>query len=101
MPPEYLSRPLGSYDPSEPLVITYGDLLAARNAVSELVAILRDQTDPPSRYQQQSVMNGLRFAVLPDGQQSRFDTFEEAVEWLIELRDHLRGYLPDLSPGPR
>ena len=30
-----------TYDPHEPLVIAHGDLLAARNAVTQLVMILR------------------------------------------------------------
>lgn len=96
---EHLPRPLGSYDPMEPMIIPYGDLIAARNAVSNLVLILRDEVDPPSEFQQESVRTGIRFSVTPDGQSHVFDTFPAAVEWLVELRDRLRGLLPDLPPG--
>lgn len=58
MSPEYISRPLGSYDPTEPMVIPYGDLIAARNAVTHLVTILRDPMDPPSDYQKTSSRPG-------------------------------------------
>ena len=101
MSPEHVSRPIGSYDPMEPLLIPYGDLIAARNAVTELVSILRDRNDPPSEYRRESVRTGVRFAVSRDREPYVFDTFEEAVTWLVELRDRLRGYLPDLPPGPR
>lgn len=89
-----------TYDPHEPLVIAHGDLLAARNAVTQLVMILRDRWDPPSTYQRESVRTGARYAVEVDGP-DEFETFDEAVEWLANLRDRLRGYLPHLPPTER
>jgi len=98
---EYISRPFGSYDPHEPLVIPYGDLLAARNAVAQLLTILQDPQDPPSEYQRDSVRLGTRFAVEPDGKRTHFNTIEEAVDWIVALRDRLGSYLPDLPTGRR
>ena len=98
---EYIPRPFGSYDPHEPLLIPYGDLLAARNAVVELLTILQDPRDPPSEFQRDSVRLGIRFAVEPDGKPTHFDTIEEAVAWIVALRDRLGTYLPDLPPGRR
>jgi hypothetical protein len=32
-----MDRSFGSYDPDEPLVVPYGDVLAARNAAAQLL----------------------------------------------------------------
>ena len=101
MVPEHIPRPIGSYDPNEPLIIPYGDLIAARNAVAHLVTILRDQAQPPSEYQKQSIATGVRIAVTRPGEPYMFDTFDEAMAWLIELRDRLGQHLPTLPSGPR
>ena len=101
MSPEHISRPFGSYDPMEPFVVPYSDLLASRNAVVQLLTILQDRIDPPSEYHRDSVRLGIRFAVVRDGDPSHFDTFEEALAWLVELRNRLSSYLPDLPPGRR
>ena len=101
MTPEHISRPFGSYDPMEPFVISYGDLLAVRNAVIELLTILRDPNDPPSEYHRESVRVGIRYGVVPDRQPYHFDTFDQALTWLVELRDRLGRLLPDLPPGRR
>lgn len=57
--------------------------------------------DPPSDYQKNSIKAGVRIAVPRDRETYAFDTFDEAVQWLIELRDRLRSLLPDLPPGRR
>lgn len=101
MTPEHLPRPIGSYDPDERLVTIYGDSLASRNAVSELVMALKDVHDPPSDFQKESARIGLRFAVSPRQEDDVFETFEQAVQWLVELHDRLRVYLPTLPPGPQ
>ena len=48
--PDDVPRPVGSYDPSEPIVIPYGDLIAARNAVAHLILVMTDEVDPPSQF---------------------------------------------------
>lgn len=82
-------------------MISFGDLLASRNAVVELIQVLTDQADPPSEVRRDSVRIGIRYAVPRDGEPYMFDDFEEAVDWLVELRDRLGGYLPTLPPGRR
>lgn len=92
---EDIPRPHGSYDPDEPMVIPYADLIAARNAVSQLVAMLNDTLDPPSDFRKTEVQLGVRLAVVRDGEPHTFDTFSEAVTWLTELRGRLTRLLPD------
>jgi hypothetical protein len=99
MSSEFILRPFDDYDPDEPLVITYGDLLAARNAVGHLVLMLNDRDDPPSQFRQESIRVGVRFAVSRSGEEDRFETLEEAVAWLTRLRDRLGSYLPSVPPA--
>ena len=82
--PEFIPRPLGSYDPTEPLVISYGDLLASRNAVIELIQVLTDQANPPSEFRRDSVRVGIRAGVPRDHEPYMFDDFAAAVGWLVE-----------------
>lgn len=102
---EDLPRPVGSYDPDEPLIVRYADVIAARNAVAQLINALTDQQNLPSEYRRQSVMfgvaAGVAAGVMPDGQSQEFATFEEAVRFLAGLRDRLGGSLPFPGPGPR
>jgi hypothetical protein len=99
--PENVRRPSGSYDPEEPFVVTYGDLLAARNAMTELLRILSDARHPPSHFQCESVRTGLRYAVVPFDEPYTFTTVEEATTWLRDLRDRFTGYLPTPPTGPQ
>lgn len=101
MSPEHISRPFGSYDPEEPLVISYGDLIAVRNVVGNFVTVLRDQVEPPSDFRKESLRLGIRIGVTKDREPYAFETFEETLQWLVDLRDRLTKLLPDLPSGPR
>lgn len=100
--PEQLRRSFGSYDPHEPMVIPYGDLIAARNAVSHLARYMDSPYVADDDHHRVGVRLGVRTAVLPDDQhdQSEFATSAEAAKWLTELRDRLTRLLPTPPSGP-
>lgn len=98
--PEQLRRPFGSYDPTEPMVIPYGDLIAARNAVAHLATILGRDPDPEDDFEHRSAMLGLRIGVTPDGEPHAFESFAETHQWLLGLRDRLTRLLPSPPSGP-
>lgn len=100
--PEQLPRSYGSYDPHEPMVIPYGDLIAARNAVGQLARYMNSPYVADDDHHRVSVRLGVRTAVLPDDQhdQSEFATNAEAAKWLTELRDRLTRLLPTPPSGP-
>jgi hypothetical protein len=100
--PEQLRRSFGSYDPHEPMVIPYADLIAARNAVGYLARYMNSPYVADDDHHRVSVRLGVRTAVLPDDQhdQSEFATNAEAAKWLTELRDRLTRLLPTPPSGP-
>lgn len=93
--PEQFGRQPGDYDPTEPLIIAYGDAIAARNAAWALAVILRD-----SHVELDEDQVGWLCEILPTAVQAgpaeagRLRTREEACTWVEELRDRLRGILP-------
>ena len=94
--PDDVPRPVGSYDPSEPMVIPYGDLIAAGNAVAPLVLAMTDKVDPPSPFRRDSIRVGVRIGVAAGDEPFGFDSDEEALRWLIRLRDRLGELLPNV-----
>lgn len=93
--PEQFGRHPGDYDPTEPLIIAYGDAIAARNAAWALGVILKD-----SRVELSEDQVWWLCEVLPAGvevgpsETGHLKTREEALRWVEELRDRLRGVLP-------
>lgn len=98
--PEQIPRSFGSYDPHEPMVIPYGDLIAARNTVGYLAAYMGSPYVADDDYHRVSVRLGVRTAVLPDEQDDEFATSAEAATWLKDLRDRLTRLLPTPPSGP-
>ena len=58
--PDDLDRPPSSYDPDEPLIVTYADVIAARNAVGALLMIVKDRVDPLSQFRQTNIKDDLQ-----------------------------------------
>ena len=98
--PENDRRLGGPYDPHEPFIVSYGDLLAARNAVTELLLILRDTHHPVTLHQRESILTGLRYGVVPRDETYALGTVDDAVGWLRDLQGRLTGCLPIPSTGP-
>lgn len=93
-------RPLGSYDPTELLVIPYADLIAALNATTVLTQMLQDTHTPVGEHHTQLARIHLSYAVAPDSTPT--DTLpsrEAAADYARSLRDRLRSYLPRPAPG--
>lgn len=99
--PENTPRPYGSYDPAEPLVIPYADLLAAINATTVLTKILEDNRSSLDEYHVQNAQHHLAYAVAPDQSlaDSHLPSQEAAAEYVRALRDRLRRHLPRPNPG--
>lgn len=97
--PERLRRPFGSYDPDEPMVIPYADLIAALNAASVLTTLLQDEHTPLGEYHVQVAQHHLGCAVSPDGADDFLPSQEAAASFARDLRDRLRSYLPRPNPG--
>lgn len=99
--PENTLRPHGSYDPAEPMVIPYADLLAAINATTVLTKILEDDRSSLDEYHVQNAQHLLAYAVAAD--QGPADSYlpsrEAAAEHVHALRDRLRKHLPRPNPG--
>lgn len=96
--PEQLER--GSdgrpYDPDEPLVVRWADLVAARNAASALLVVLKDdQVDLEATVRSVGwqVHDWLTTAV-DTGPQQALESREEAVRWLEDLVQRLWRCLP-------
>lgn len=100
--PELRPRPYGSYDPDEPLVIFYADLIAACNAAAVLHVILDDDHTPLGEYHVQIAQHSLQTAVYPDGSSDDYlPDRAAAATWVRELRDRLQKYLLRPKPGPQ
>ncbi len=100
--PDRLDRPIESYDPAEPLVVPYGDVLAARNAAANLTNILEDTRDPLPIWRQEQVMRTLAASVAADADEvgaGTFATIDQAAAWTRDLRKRLGSYLPWPGPG--
>lgn len=86
-----------------PLLVAYGDVVAARNAVSYLINCLEDKHTPLPDCRQQMVMRTLAsavaVAVAVDEATWQFDTLDEATDCARELRTRLGSYLPWPGPG--
>ena len=84
------------YDPDEPLLVRWADVVAARNAAQALLIVLKDagvdleSTDRALGWQ---VRDLLPTAVV-EGQREELGSREEAVAWLEELVQRLRRSLP-------
>ncbi len=92
--PENLDRPTGSYDPDELLVVRYGDVMAARNAVGAWIQALKHRgTRDVSAYQQSALRSAIALSV--ERESLVFDTNDELLAWLRELQARLTHALPD------
>lgn len=84
------------YDPDEPLVVRWADVVAARNAAQALLVVLKDEqvdlerTDRAVGWQ---VRDWLPTAVAP-GSHEALGSPEEAVQWLEDLVGRLWRCLP-------
>jgi hypothetical protein len=63
MHPGQFGRPVGSYDPDEPLVIRHQDAIAARNAVGALLSVMRDADVTLDDYQVWRIGHGLALGI--------------------------------------
>lgn len=96
--PEQFERGTGGepYDPDEPLIVRWGDLVAARNAAQALVLVLKDDqvdleaTDLAVGWQ---VRDWLPTAV-GTGPHAALASREDAVHWLEDLVQRLWRCLP-------
>lgn len=96
--PEQFERGSGGqpYDPDEPLVVRWADLIAARNAAQALLVVLKDDqvdldgTDHAVGWQ---VRDWLPTAV-DVGPHGALESREEAVRWLEDLVQRLWRCLP-------
>lgn len=86
----------GHYDPDEPLLVRWADVIAARNAVAQLLLVVRQ--DELSEYRRFTLRGGLAMSVMPVERDLVSDT--EVDQWLEELRDRLRGCLPSGGETP-
>lgn len=101
--PDNLPRDLYSYDPDEPLIVRYADVIAARNAVANLANIVRDKQTSLSDYSQGALKRSLTAAVDQGSTREQFTSLDEAAQWLVDLRDRLKSCLPfptSLPPTP-
>jgi hypothetical protein len=80
----------GHYDPNEPLLVRYADVIAARNAVAQLLLVVRQ--DELTEYRRVTLRGGLAMGVLTVERDLESDA--EVDQWLEDLRDRLRGCLP-------
>lgn len=92
--PDDLDKSPASYDPSEPLIVTYADVIAACNAVGALLLIVKDTVDPLSEFRQENIKHGLATAVAPNLDHLAFASLDDAASWLLALRNRLTGCLP-------
>lgn len=84
------------YDPDEPLVVRWADLIAARNAAQALLVVLKDdQVDLEATVRSVGwqVRDWLSTAV-DTGPQQTLESREEAVRWLEDLVQRLWRCLP-------
>lgn len=84
------------YDPDEPLVVRWADVVAARNAAQALLVVLKDdQVDLEStdRAVGWQVRDWLPTAVAP-GPHQELGSHEDAVQWLEDLVQRLWRCLP-------
>ncbi len=86
----------GHYDPDEPLLVPWADAIAARNAVAQLLLLVRQ--DELSEYRRFTLKGGLAMSVRPVERDLQSDA--EVEQWLEALRDRLRGYLPPVGNTP-
>lgn len=68
----------------------WADVIAARNAVAQLLLVVRQEE--LSEYRRFTLRGGLAMSVRPVERDLQSDA--EVEQWLEELRDRLRGYLP-------
>lgn len=98
--PERDARPHGSYDPAEPMIIPYADLIAARNAVSVLTALLEDTHTPLTEYHVQVAQHHLSTAVSADPEEPNWLASQDAAAAYVRaLRGRLGSLLPRPNPG--
>ena len=87
-----------AFDPDEPLVVPWFDVVAAIDVVVALKTVLTTLTEvdlDETRLQVgQQVRQSLTWALDDQPDVKRLETNEEAVEWLTTLARRLRGYLP-------
>jgi hypothetical protein len=84
------------YDPDEPLLMRWADVVAARNAAQALLVVLKDETvdlEATDRALGWQVRDWLPTAVAP-GPHEPLGSREEAVMWLEELVQRLWRCLP-------
>lgn len=84
------------YDPDEPLVVRWADLIAARNAAQALLVVLKDaqvDLDTTDRAVGWQVRDWLTTAV-DTGPQQPLESREDAVRWLEDLVQRLWQCLP-------
>lgn len=96
--PDRIDRPIDSYDPAEPLNVPYGDVIAARNAVGNLVACMEDRTDPLPEGRREMIRTTLATSVDVDLKKGDLPSHEAATKWARELLERLTSYLPGI-PG--
>lgn len=84
------------YDPNEPLLVRWADVIAARNAVAQLLLVVRQEE--LSEYRRFTLSGGLAMSVRSVERDLQSDA--EVEQWLEELRDRLRGYLPPGGKTP-
>lgn len=97
--PDRLDRPIESYDPNEPLIVPYGDVIAARNAVANLVNCMEDQSTPLPEYRREMIARTLTHGAVQDLSSGALASHKEATEWAQALRKRLGSYLPWPGPG--
>lgn len=99
--PDRIDRPIESYDPAEPLIVPYGDVIAARNALGNLVACMEDHNDPLPEWRREMIRTTLAMAVDVDRDKSDLPSHEAATKYGRELLERLTSYLPGIpGPGP-
>lgn len=96
--PEKFPRGSGGvpYDPDEPLVVRWADVISARNAAMALLVVLNDpelELDATSRNVGWQVRDWLPMAVV-DGPGETLQTRDDAIEWLQALVQRLNRSLP-------
>lgn len=86
----------GRYDPNEPLLVRWADVIAARNAVAQLLLVVRQEE--LSEYRRFTLRGGLAMSVRSVERDLQSDA--DVEQWLEELRDRLRGCLPPGGKTP-